>query len=99
MKINNFSIISTVGACLFISALAQASSFDEAVNQATIEIDKAKALNHEWRDSRALLENAEKLNKEGKTEQAMQLVAQAKLQGEQAVIQAENQAGVDGPRE
>jgi hypothetical protein len=29
----------------------------------------------------------------------MQLVAQAKLQGEQAVIQAENQAGVDGPRE
>jgi len=99
MKIRNFSIISTFSACLFITALAQAGNFEEAVNQASIEIDHAKAVNNEWRDSRKLLEKADKLHKEGKTEQAMKLVAQAKLQGEQAVIQAENQAGVNGPRE
>jgi len=99
MKIRSFSIISTLSACLFIPALAQAGNFEEAVNQASIEIDHAKALNNEWRDSRKLLEKADKLYKEGKTEQAMKLVAQAKFQGEQAVIQAKNQAGVNGPRE
>jgi hypothetical protein len=99
MKIRNFCIISAFSASLFIPALAQAGNFEEAVNQASIEIDKANALNHEWRDSRKLLEKAEKLNTEGKTDQAMKLVAQAKFQGEQAVIQAKNQASVNGPRE
>jgi hypothetical protein len=99
MKITNFSSIAVLSACLFSPLISQAGSFDEAANQANIEIDKAQALNHEWINSRSLLENAEKLNKEGKAEQAMQLVAQAKLQGEQAVIQAESQAGVNGPRQ
>jgi hypothetical protein len=99
MKIKNLSCISVFGACLFTPLLSQAGSFEEAVNQATIEIDKAKAVNHEWRDSRKLLEKAENLNKEGKSDQAMQLVAEAKMQGELAVIQAEDQASVSGPRE
>lgn len=98
MNIKNLSIITSFSACLFIPALAQAGNFDEAVNQANIEIDKAKAVNNEWRDSRQLLETAEKLHQEGKNEQAMDLVAQAKLQGERAVMQAEEQAGVNGPR-
>jgi hypothetical protein len=99
MKIRNFCIISTFSACLFIPALALAGNFDQAVNQASIEIDRAQAVNNEWRDSRKLIEKAENLYKEGKTEQAMKLVAQAKFQGEQAVIQANNQASINGPRE
>jgi hypothetical protein len=99
MNIRNLSSISILSACLFSPLASQAGSFEEAVNQANIEIDKAKAANHEWRDSRKLLETAESLNKEGKSNEAMQLVAQAKLEGEMALIQAEDQASVSGPRE
>lgn len=98
MKLKNLSIISAFSVCLFAPLLSQAGTFDEAVKQANIEIDKAKALNNEWRDSRKILEKAEKLNKEGKNEQAMALVTQAKLEGEQAVIQAKLQDSISGPR-
>jgi len=99
MNIKNLGSISVLSACLFTPLLSQAGSFEEAVNRANVEIDKASAVSHEWRDSRKLLETAENLYKEGKTDQAMQLVAQAKLEGELAIIQAEDQASVSGPRE
>jgi hypothetical protein len=92
------SLIPIISVCLFIPVLAQADSFEAAVEEAKIEIDKAKAVNYEWRDSRKMLTKAEKLNKEGKNDQAMKLVAQAKKQGEIAVAQAELQSSVNGPR-
>lgn len=92
------SLIPIISICLFTPLLAQADSFEAAVEKAKIEIDKAKAVNYEWRDSRKMLTKAEKLNKEGKSDQAMKLVAQAKKQGEIAVAQAEIQSSVNGPR-
>lgn len=98
MKLKKLGLISIVSACLITPLSGHASDFDTAVKQANNEIDKAKAMNYEWRDSRKLLKQAEKLNKEGKTSEAMKLVKQAKMQGQYAVAQAELQSTVSGPR-
>jgi hypothetical protein len=92
------NLISIFTLCLFAPVLAQADAFEDAVKDANIEIDKAKAVNYEWRDSRKLIKQAEKLNKEGNNDKAMKLVATAKEQGQIAVAQAELQAGTAGPR-
>lgn len=99
MKIIKLSLISIFSVCFFTPLMSHAGSFEEAVSQATIEIDKAKAVNYEWRDSRELLKKAEELNKAGKSDEAMQLVAEAKMQGAAAVAQAKLQSSVSGPRE
>ena len=98
MKITKPGLISFASVCLLAPFISQAGNFDSAVKEATIEIDKAKAVNYEWRDSRKLLKQAEKLNKEGKTDKAMKLVEEAKMQGQVAVSQAELQSSVNGPR-
>ena len=93
----------TLGSVIAMSALfllpgtASAKSFDAAVKQATSEIDKAAAMNYEWRDSRKLLKQAQELQKEGKTDKAMALVEKAGEQGKLAVAQAKRMADVDGP--
>ena len=95
-KINLISILSI---CLFSPVLAQAGNFETAVKEANVEIDKARAVNYEWRDSRKMLKKAEKLNNEGNTDKAMKLVATAKKQGQIAVAQAEMQSSITGPRQ
>ncbi|HEB93777.1 MAG TPA: hypothetical protein ENI94_10015, partial [Gammaproteobacteria bacterium] len=85
------ALIATFSLGLLAPLGVQASTFDEAYKQASLEIDKAKAVNYEWRDSRKLLKKAEKLHKEGKTDKAMKLVAKAREQGQLAVLQAEAQ--------
>jgi len=101
MKIKNLNLIfckaSIISACLFAPVLAQAGSYEDAVKEATISIDNAKAANFEWRDSRKLLKKADKLNKEGKSDEAIKLVKKAKSQGELAVVQAKQQSSVSGP--
>ena len=98
MKLKNLSLISTLSVCLFAPAMAQASTYEEAVNEANAAINNAKAANYEWVNSRKLLKKADALHKEGKDDKAMKLVAEARHQGEMAVAQAELQAGVKGPR-
>ena len=73
------------------------SDFDKAVKEATAEIDKAKAANNEWRDSRKMLEDAIKAEKAGDHDKAMNLVNKAKQQGELAVAQARQQQNA-GPQ-
>ena len=97
MKIKNLGLISILSACLLSPALSQASDYESAVQDANSSIDEAKAANYEWRDSRKMLKEADKLNKAGKTGEAMKLVATAHKQGELAVAQAELQSGVSGP--
>ena len=97
MKIKNLSLISILSACLLTPVLSQAGNYEDAVKDANSSIDKAKAANYEWRDSRKMLNEADKLNKTGKTGEAMKLVAKAQKQGELAVAQAELQSGVIGP--
>lgn len=97
MKIKKLSLITILSACLFTPVLSQAGNYENAVQDANSSLDKAKAANYEWRDSRKMLNKADKLNKAGKTDDAMKLVATAQKQGELAVAQAELQSGVSGP--
>jgi len=99
MKIKNLSSIAILSSCLLAPVLAQAGSYEEAVKQAEISIDKAKAVNYEWRDSRKFLKKANKLYKEGKIDKAMKLVKKAKMQGELAVAQAKLYSGINGPHQ
>jgi len=97
MNTKNLGLISILTTCLFTPVLSQAGNYEEAVNDANSSIDKAKAVNYEWRDSRKMLKDADKLNKAGNSDEAMKLVAKAKKQGELAVAQAELQSDVSGP--
>lgn len=93
-------ILTTAFSLALVAPLAaQANTFEEAYRQASLEIDKAKAVNYEWRDSRKLLKKAEKLHKQGKTEKAMELVEKAREQGQLAVMQAKAQSSVTGPHQ
>lgn len=97
MKIKKISLLSIVAICLSSTGIAHASSYEEAVSEATAAIDEAKVVNYEWRDSRELLEQADKLQKEGKSTDAIKLVLEAREQGRQAVAQAKLQSKVSGP--
>jgi hypothetical protein len=79
-----------------LSSIAS-SAFDNAVKEATVEIDKAKAVGYEWRDSRKILEQAAKAEKAGDHATAMKLASKAKQQGMIAVAQAADQKNA-GPR-
>lgn len=90
-------IIAFLGACSTNSTETSAS-FDDSVKDANATIDQAKAADYEWRDSRKILKKATKLNAEGKTDEAMKLVAKAKQQATIAIAQAKEQSDVAGPR-
>ena len=98
MNTKHLSLISILSACLFAPVISQASDFAGAVSDANSSIDKARAVNYEWRDSRKILKKADDLNKAGKSDEAMKLVEKAKKQGELAVAQADMQSGTGGPR-
>ncbi len=94
-----FKSISIITVCLLAPlSPSYAVSFAEAVSAATTEIDKAKAVNYEWRDSRKLLKKAAELNKKGDSEKAMKLVTKARKQGQLAANQAKLESAVSGPR-
>lgn len=91
--------ISIITVCLLAPLTpSYAVSFSEAVSAATAEINKASAVNYEWRDSRKLLKKAEALNKKGETEKALALVKKAREQGQLAANQAKLESKVNGPR-
>jgi len=97
MKIIKLGLVSIFSACMLTPVISQAGSYEDAVKDASASIDKAKAVNYEWRDSRKMLKKADKLNQEGKHEKAIKLVSKAQKQGELAVAQAELQSSVTGP--
>lgn len=95
----SLKFISIITVCLLAPFTpSYAVNFSEAVSAATTEIDKAKAANYEWRDSRKLLKKAAKLNKNGDKEKAMVLVTKARKQGQLAANQAKLESSVIGPR-
>ena len=51
--------------CLLAPFTASAGDFDAAVKQAEAEIDRAKSMNYEWRDSRKMLKEAQELYEKG----------------------------------
>jgi hypothetical protein len=101
MKPIKLSLIITLSACLLTPVLSNADTkldaYEAAVKNAITTLDNAKAYNYEWRDSRRMLKEADKLYKAGNHDQAMKLVATAQRQGTLAIAQAKQQSSVTGP--
>jgi hypothetical protein len=92
MKLNTI-VLGTALTVLLSTPIASIASddFSKAAKEATAEINKAKAANYEWRNSRKILKSAEKAEKAGNHDEAMKLANKAKQQGIIAVAQAKQQ--------
>ena len=70
------------------SQSATVEEFNAALVEANDLRKEARRLKHEWRDTAKILRQAQEAAVAGDLEKAMQLVAEAKIQGEAAVYQA-----------
>ncbi len=82
----------TVLMCAGSAALADVEAFNEAFSKANDTRKQAAEMNHEWRDTAKVLKNAQKAAEAGDFDKAMALVAQAQLQSEQAIVQADRES-------
>lgn len=73
------------------------AGYNKAVNDAKEAITAANNANYEWRDSSKMLTKAAEAAKNGDYKTAIDLVSQAKAQGELALAQSKQQASA-GPR-
>jgi len=78
------------------SATADLGTYQKAAKEANTAIKMAVQANNVWRDSRKILDKAEKLAKSGDFEKATKMALKAKRQGELALAQAKAQEGA-GP--
>ena len=69
-----------------------AEEFNAAFTQANDARKMAAEMNHEWRDTAKLLKSAQESAAGGDLVNAMKLVAQAQMQSDQAIVQAEREA-------
>ena len=75
-------------------AMGDIEAFNEALVKANETRKQAAEMSHEWRDTAKMLKNAQKAAEEGDLEKAMALVAEAQIQSEQAIIQAQREASL-----
>ena len=90
-------VLFVVGSLTFSIAGATEPTVEE-FNQAFQEANElrktAGSLGHEWRDTAKILRSAVEAAQNGELEKAMNLVAQAKLQGEASIVQAKRESSL-----
>jgi hypothetical protein len=89
----------SLAACASTNAPEAAASGPaaEAIAAAKAAQKAAASVGHEWRDTAKMIEESEKLAKEGNNEKAIKLAKEAEAQGKAALAQAESQKSA-GPR-
>ena len=87
-KLAVFAAVLAFSGCAGMQSKPDFNTLDK---QAQNEIDKAAAMDHEWRDSQKFLNEAEKLHKAGMDDKAMRLATKAKQEGILAQKQAKAQ--------
>ena len=94
MRIRHFLCAAVSASLMGAGSLAfgDVEAFNAALVKANETRKQASAAKHEWRDTAKLLKNAQKAAEGGDFDKAMALVAEAQLQSEQAVIQAERES-------
>lgn len=73
------------------ASFASTNDVDIAIQEAVAAIDKAKSVGGEWRDSRKLIDKAQKAAEAGDEKKALKIAHDAKLQGELGYEQALSQ--------
>ena len=76
---------------LTFTGIASAGSADDAIAAAKEAYNQANSVGGAWRDTAKMIKKAEKLLKEGKTEEAEKLAREAEAQGMLGYIQATSQ--------
>ena len=71
--------------------------YEAARKAALVQVDKARDVGYEWRDSRQLLKEADAAAKAGDSEKAIKLAKKVEEQGKAAVKQAKEQNNA-GPK-
>ena len=92
-------LLTIIGSIFILLGTQSCAHMDasSAASEAEAEINKAKAMGNEWRDSKKILDKAYKAMDEGDLETANKLIATAKKQGMDAQLQAKSQMDVSGP--
>jgi len=90
MNLKNTAIMLTA-VCGLIGTHAYAidAEVDNAIAEAEAAIEKADSVGFAWRDSGKILKSARAAAADGEREQALELAAQAKFQGEAGYAQYE----------
>ncbi len=91
-------IASLAGCASYGSGSSADADYQQAMAEAKVSLKHAARTNFEWRDSGKLLKQAEKAAKDGDYETAIKLANNAKMQGEMAVAQSQDQANAGPPR-
>ena len=95
MKLKYFAVSVMMIFALGVGTTVHSSESEEfvaAFKAANEARKKAATLGHEWRDTAKLLRSAKQAFENGDLDKAKALVANAQLQGEQAIIQAERES-------
>ncbi len=94
MKTGNLVSVFLVAALAAAGSVAYADveAFNTALAKANETRKQAGELSHEWRDTAKILKNAQKAAEEGDLGKATALVAEAQLQSDQAIVQADREA-------
>ena len=71
-----------------------AADFNKAFADANDARKMAGELGHEWRDTAKILKKAQETAAAGDLKKAMELVAEAKLQGEAGIVQAKRESAL-----
>lgn len=99
------SLLRTLYACvLFVVAsltFGIAGATEPTVEEFNIAFQEANelrktagSLGHEWRDTAKILKTAAEAAQNGELEKAMELVAQAKIQGKEGIVQANRESSL-----
>ncbi len=92
-------IYRTLATCLLIGVIGPVGSSEPTAadyNKAFTEANEARKMagqmGHEWRDTAKLLQMAQEAAQGGDLEKAMELIAEAKLQGDAGIVQAQRES-------
>ncbi len=93
------SILRTLVAGILLCTMSLASAaeptvadYNTAFTEANEARKKAGEMGHEWRDTAKILKLAQEAAQSGDLKKAMQLIAEAKLQGDAGVVQAQRES-------
>ena len=73
------------------TAFAGNGAAESAIAEAIAAADRAASIGGEWRDTRAIIDEAKEAATAGRTEEALKLAAKAREQGELGYAQAARQ--------
>lgn len=87
-------VVASLAFGMAVASEPTVEEFNMAFKEANELRKTAGSLGHEWRDTAKILKSAAEAAQNGELEKAMKLVAQAKLQSEAGIVQANRESSL-----